>query len=56
MRTFGDYELDTRLYELRAAGQPAKLEPRVFNVLAYLVQHRTHTPEDSTGQHDIAPL
>ena len=39
---FGNYELDTRLYELRAAGQPSKLEPRVFNVLAYLVQHRTH--------------
>ena len=37
---FADYELDTTLYELRAAGVPCKLEPRVFNVLAYLVQHR----------------
>jgi DNA-binding winged helix-turn-helix (wHTH) protein/class 3 adenylate cyclase len=40
--SFGDYKLDTTLYELRVAGQPSKLEPRVFNVLAYLVQHRTH--------------
>ena len=40
--TFGDYELDTTLYELRAAGAPCPLEPRVFNVLAYLVQHRAH--------------
>jgi DNA-binding winged helix-turn-helix (wHTH) protein len=40
--TFGDYELDTTLYELRAAGAPCQLELRVFNVLAYLVQHRAH--------------
>src|SRR5918912_2366360 len=37
---FGDYALDTQLYELRHTGQPCKLEPRVFNVLAYLLQHR----------------
>jgi DNA-binding winged helix-turn-helix (wHTH) protein/class 3 adenylate cyclase len=40
--TFGDYELDTTLYELRAAGAPCPLEPRVFNILAYLVQHHAH--------------
>lgn len=40
MYVFGDYELDTALYELRSAGAPSKLEPRVFNVLAYLIQHR----------------
>jgi len=39
---FGDYELDTTLYELRYAGEPRKMEPRVFNVLAYLIQHRDH--------------
>jgi DNA-binding winged helix-turn-helix (wHTH) protein/tetratricopeptide (TPR) repeat protein len=37
---FAEYELDTRLYELRHAGQPCKLEPQVFNVLLYLIQHR----------------
>src|SRR5262245_40060940 len=36
---FDNYELDTGLYELRRASIPVKLEPRVFNVLAYLVQH-----------------
>src|SRR5262245_548829 len=36
---FAEYELDTRLYELRHAGQPCKLEPQVFNVLRYLIQH-----------------
>jgi class 3 adenylate cyclase/DNA-binding winged helix-turn-helix (wHTH) protein/tetratricopeptide (TPR) repeat protein len=37
---FGDYELDTQLYELRHAGQGCPLEPQVFDVLVYLVQHR----------------
>jgi hypothetical protein len=35
---FGDHELDTTLYEPAPPG--AKLELRVFNVLAYLVQQR----------------
>ncbi|MCZ6874845.1 MAG: AAA family ATPase [bacterium] len=37
---FEDYKLDTNLFELRQAGQLCKLEPQVFNVLAYLIQHR----------------
>jgi DNA-binding winged helix-turn-helix (wHTH) protein/tetratricopeptide (TPR) repeat protein len=39
---FDDYELDTRLHELRHAGKPFALEPQVFKVLVYLVQHRDH--------------
>src|SRR5215475_2189658 len=35
-----DYALDLQRYELRYAGKPVKLEPQVFNVLAYLIQHR----------------
>lgn len=37
---FGEYALDTQLYELRQAGTLRKVEPQVFNVLAYLIQHR----------------
>jgi len=37
---FGEYTLDTQLYELRRAGDLIHLGPQVFNVLAYLVQHR----------------
>jgi DNA-binding winged helix-turn-helix (wHTH) protein len=37
---FRDYELDTRLYELRHSGEPCPLWPQVFNVLAYLMAHR----------------
>jgi DNA-binding winged helix-turn-helix (wHTH) protein len=40
---FGEYELDTHRYELRCAGGLSKIEPQVFNVLAYLMQHRNRT-------------
>jgi DNA-binding winged helix-turn-helix (wHTH) protein len=35
---FGAYTLDTQRYELRRAGEPLPLEPKVFDVLTYLVQ------------------
>jgi DNA-binding winged helix-turn-helix (wHTH) protein len=37
---FGDYELDEQLYELRRDGAPVALDRKVFDVLAYLIQHR----------------
>jgi predicted ATPase len=37
---FGEYEFDDRLYELRRAGEHIKIEPKVFDVLAFLIQHR----------------
>jgi DNA-binding winged helix-turn-helix (wHTH) protein len=41
--TFGDYELDMQRYELRCAGKLLKIEPQVFDVLVYLIQHRDRT-------------
>lgn len=38
--TFRGYELDTKLFALRCEGQPCQIEPQVFNLLLYLVQHR----------------
>src|SRR5262245_51715773 len=38
---FDDYTLDTQCYELRHVGVLCKLEPQVFNVLAYLLEHHT---------------
>src|SRR3954470_5022614 len=38
--TFGPYELDTRLFEVRHRGEACAVEPQVFNVLAYLAEHR----------------
>ena len=39
MYVFGAYTLDLQRYELRRAGEPLPLEPKVFDVLTYLVQH-----------------
>ena len=38
--SFGDYELDTRVHELRRAGERQHVEPQVFDVLAYLFASR----------------
>ena len=37
--TFGNYTLDTYQYALCHAGIPLKLQPKVFDLLAYLIQH-----------------
>lgn len=37
---FRDCELDTALFALRCGGQARQVEPLVFNLLAYLAQHR----------------
>jgi DNA-binding winged helix-turn-helix (wHTH) protein len=36
---FGNYTLDMRLYKLCHAGVWVRLEPGIFNTLAYLLQH-----------------
>lgn len=38
--TFGDFELDTTLFTLRCGGVGRLVEPQVFDLLAYLAQHR----------------
>jgi predicted ATPase/class 3 adenylate cyclase/DNA-binding winged helix-turn-helix (wHTH) protein len=58
---FGPYTLDLRRYELRQAGRLVRLEPRVFDLLAYFVQHpgRTVTTEELLEQlypHQFAPV
>ncbi len=37
---FGDFELDLRLFELRHAREPVAVQPKVLDVLAYLVRNR----------------
>src|SRR5262249_34799622 len=37
---FGEYVLDTHRHELRQAGVPVPLEPKAYQLLTYLVQHR----------------
>jgi DNA-binding winged helix-turn-helix (wHTH) protein len=38
---FGDYALDTDCFELRRAGTRLPLGPKAFELLAYLLQHRS---------------
>jgi pimeloyl-ACP methyl ester carboxylesterase/DNA-binding winged helix-turn-helix (wHTH) protein len=58
---FGDYELDTRRHELRRAGDPVRVEPQVFSVLAYLFASRDRVvPKDELldgvwGHRYVAP-
>ena len=37
--TFEDCEVDTGLYELRCSGRAVHVEPQVFDMLVYLVEH-----------------
>jgi DNA-binding winged helix-turn-helix (wHTH) protein len=37
---FGDYEVDTGVFEIRRAGTLVPVEPQVFDVLVYLIAHR----------------
>jgi DNA-binding winged helix-turn-helix (wHTH) protein/predicted ATPase len=39
MYAFGEFVLDPQLYQLRRADQVVPLEPKVFDVLRYLVEH-----------------
>jgi pimeloyl-ACP methyl ester carboxylesterase/DNA-binding winged helix-turn-helix (wHTH) protein len=58
---FGDYELDTRLHELRRRGEPLHVEPQVFDVLAHLFASRDRVvPKDELldvvwGHRYVAP-
>ena len=36
---FNDYELDTSSYELTRKGEPIEVEPKVFDLLRYLIEH-----------------
>jgi class 3 adenylate cyclase len=40
IHAFEEWELDSENYELRYLGNPVRLNPKVFDVLAYLVLHR----------------
>ncbi len=39
---FGDCELDTNSHELRRRETPLHIEPKVFDLLTYLIQHHGH--------------
>ena len=40
MLVFGDVEVDTDRFEVRRSGEPVAVEPQVFDLLVYLIEHR----------------
>ena len=36
---FGEFQLDTERLELRHGGDPRDVEPQVFDLLSYLIEH-----------------
>jgi DNA-binding winged helix-turn-helix (wHTH) protein/tetratricopeptide (TPR) repeat protein len=41
IHAFGDFELDDAVFELRRGDEPVKLPPKTFDLLLYLVRHRS---------------
>ncbi|MGE0007028.1 MAG: alpha/beta fold hydrolase [Parvibaculaceae bacterium] len=37
---FGEYQIDTDVFELRRGGEVVRVEPQVFDLLVYLIAHR----------------
>jgi DNA-binding response OmpR family regulator len=46
---FDEFELDTSLFELRRSTAPCPMEPQVFNVPAFLVEHHDRVVTNSAG-------
>jgi DNA-binding winged helix-turn-helix (wHTH) protein/pimeloyl-ACP methyl ester carboxylesterase len=44
---FGDYQIDTDLFELRRGAEVIKVEPQVFDLLVYLISHRNRVVSQS---------
>lgn len=54
---FGDYELDTATRQLSQAGEPVTLQPRVFNLLAFLITERHRAVDKDAIQEAVwAPM
>jgi DNA-binding response OmpR family regulator len=47
---FEDCELDTRRYQLRQAGAVVHVEPQVFGVLAYSLEHHDRVVDDRAAR------
>jgi DNA-binding winged helix-turn-helix (wHTH) protein len=53
--SFDDYTLAAEHIELRQAGRLVRLAPRVFNLLAYLVQHRGRIVTNEELKEQLCP-
>ena len=44
---FGEYQIDTDIFELRRGAEVIKVEPQVFDLLIYLISHRNRVVSQS---------
>lgn len=44
---FGEYQIDTDLFELKHGSEAVKVEPQVFDLLVYLISHRNRVVSQS---------
>lgn len=44
---FGEYQIDTDVFELRRGAEAVKVEPQVFDLLVYLILHRNRVVSQS---------
>ena len=44
---FGEYQIDTDLFELQRGGERVKVEPQVFDLLVFLIKHRNRVISQS---------
>ena len=44
---FGEYQIDTDLFELQRGGERVKVEPQVFDLLVFLIKHRNRVVSQS---------
>ncbi|MFV8819885.1 tetratricopeptide repeat protein [Haliea sp. E17] len=52
---FGEYSIDAACRELRRANQPVEIQPRVFDLLVYLVAHRDRAVDKDELQEAVWP-
>src|SRR5688500_18859693 len=44
---FGEYQIDTDVFELKRGAEVVKIEPQVFDLLVYLISHRNRVVSQS---------
>ncbi len=44
---FGEYQIDTDIFELKRGGEVVKVEPQVFDLLVFLISHRNRVVSQS---------
>ena len=53
--SFGEWQLDTHLHELRCAGNLSAIKPKAFDTLSYLIEHRNRVVSNAELMNRLWP-